>query len=122
MYILQRRITIKPKEDIMQIYQCPNCGRTYSEFENVYYCGTCNYRLVKKEDIKSIKNNVVKNNSHVIGRIQDPTKPIVTCPYCKSTNTTKISGISKAGSVVMFGIFSQKVKKQWHCNDCKSDF
>lgn len=106
----------------MQIYQCPNCGRTYSEFENVYYCGTCNYRLVKKEDIKSIKNNVVKNNSHVIGRIQDPTKPIVTCPYCKSTNTTKISGISKAGSVMMFGIFSQKVKKQWHCNNCNSDF
>ena len=39
-----------------------------------------------------------------------------------STNTKKISGISKAGSVAMFGIFSQKVKKQWHCNHCGSDF
>lgn len=36
----------------MQIYQCPNCGRTYTEFENIYYCGTCNYRLIKQEDIK----------------------------------------------------------------------
>ena len=35
----------------MQIYQCPNCGRTYTEFENVYYCGTCNYKLQRQEDI-----------------------------------------------------------------------
>ena len=46
----------------------------------------------------------------------------VHCPYCNSTNCKKISGVSKAPSVAMFGIFSQKVKKQWHCNNCKSDF
>ena len=44
------------------------------------------------------------------------------CPTCQSTNIKKISGLSKAGSVAMFGIFSQKVKKQWHCNGCGSDF
>lgn len=51
-------------------------------------------------------------------------KPIViTCPYCKSTNTKKISGISKAGSVALWGIFAAgKVSKQWHCNNCGSDF
>ena len=46
----------------------------------------------------------------------------VHCPYCNSTNCKKISGVSKATSVAMFGIFSQKVKKQWHCNKCRSDF
>ena len=46
----------------------------------------------------------------------------VHCPYCNSTNCKKISGISKATSVAIFGLFSQKVKKQWHCNNCKSDF
>lgn len=35
------------------IYQCPNFGRTYTEFENVYYCGFCNYKLQKQEDIKN---------------------------------------------------------------------
>lgn len=40
------------------------------------------------------------------------------CPTCNSTNIKKISGLSKAGSVAMFGIFSQKVKKQMHCNNC----
>lgn len=51
-----------------------------------------------------------------------PSKPSVECPYCHSTNCKKISGVSKAGSVALFGLFSQKVRHQWHCNDCKSDF
>lgn len=46
----------------------------------------------------------------------------VTCPYCKSTNTKKISIASRAGSILGFGIFSKKLGKQWHCNDCGSDF
>lgn len=45
------------------------------------------------------------------------------CIYCSSTNIRKISGLSKAGSVVLFGIFALgKVGKQWHCNSCNSDF
>ena len=51
------------------------------------------------------------------------TKPTVTCPYCQSTNTKKISGLSKAGSVALWGIFALgKTTKQWHCNECGSDF
>ena len=50
------------------------------------------------------------------------TSPLVECPYCHSTNTKKISSLSKVGSVAMFGIFSQKVKHQWHCDSCNSDF
>ena len=46
----------------------------------------------------------------------------VHCPYCNSTNVNKISGLSKAGSIAMFGIFSRKAHKQWHCNNCGSDF
>lgn len=45
------------------------------------------------------------------------------CPYCHSKNTKKISGLSKAGSVALWGVFAVgKVNKQWHCNNCKSDF
>ena len=47
----------------------------------------------------------------------------VECPYCHSTNTRKISGASKAGNVALFGVFAAgKVSKQWHCNQCNSDF
>lgn len=44
------------------------------------------------------------------------------CPTCGSTNIKKVSATSKAVSVALFGLFSQKVKKQWHCNNCGSDF
>lgn len=47
----------------------------------------------------------------------------VKCPYCKSTNTTKISNAKKAVAVGLFGIFGMsKASKQWHCNSCGSDF
>lgn len=50
-------------------------------------------------------------------------KPSVTYPYCGSTNTKKISFSSKAVHTALFGIFAVgKVSKQWHCNQCKSDF
>lgn len=40
------------------------------------------------------------------------------CPTCQSTNIRKVSVTSKAVSVGLFGIFSQKVKKQFHCCNC----
>lgn len=108
----------------MQIFQCPNCGRTYTEFEYVYYCGNCNYRLVKQEDIKEIKHpELSERDYHIIGTIKDPTKPTIICPYCNSANTRKISGLSKVGSAALFGVFAMgKISKQWHCNNCDSDF
>ncbi len=44
------------------------------------------------------------------------------CPTCNSTNIKKISGLSKVGSVAMWGILSRKVHKQWHCNSCGSEW
>ncbi len=47
----------------------------------------------------------------------------VRCPYCNATNVRKISVLSKAGSVGLFGVFAaKKVSSQWHCSHCGSDF
>ncbi|MDE7425425.1 MAG: hypothetical protein K2N51_17340 [Lachnospiraceae bacterium] len=41
------------------------------------------------------------------------------CPTCGSTNLKKISGLSKAGSVAMWGVFAAgRTSKTWHCNNC----
>lgn len=48
--------------------------------------------------------------------------PKITCPYCKSTNTKKLSSLSRAFSAGFFGLGSSKIGKQWHCNSCGSDF
>ena len=49
--------------------------------------------------------------------------PKIICPYCKSSNTKKITTMSKAAHTALFGIFSiSRNSKQWHCNNCNSDF
>lgn len=107
----------------MQIYQCPNCGRTYTEFDNKFYCGTCNYKLLKKEDIKKIKNPHLTNREYkIIGTVNN-SESVIECPYCHSKNTKKITITSKALHTAIFGIFSMnRNSKQWHCNNCNSDF
>lgn len=103
----------------MQMYQCPNCGRTYSEFQNVYYCGNCNYKLLKQEDIKNINNpNLSKREYKVIGTVVDPTKPQPKCPTCQSTNIRKMGGIERGISIYAFGIFSKKINKTFKCQNC----
>ena len=110
----------------MVSYKCPNCGRIYNYGnEGWYQCMNCKYPLKRPEEVSNVKHpelNPMLNDSHVIGTVTNNSKSVPKCPTCQSTNIRKISVLSKAGSVAMWGIFSQKVKKQWHCNNCGSDF
>ena len=110
----------------MVSYKCPNCGRIYNyKNDGWYQCMNCRYPLKRAEEVNNVKHpelNPMLSNNHVIGEIKNSNNFTPKCPYCHSTNTNKISGLSKASSVAIFGIFSQKVKKQWHCNGCGSDF
>lgn len=40
------------------------------------------------------------------------------CPTCGSTNLKKITATQKASNAVLFGLFGNKRKKQFHCNNC----
>lgn len=46
----------------------------------------------------------------------------VSCPYCSSYNVRKIGMTGRLVSTSIFGLGSKKVGKQWHCNNCRSDF
>lgn len=59
-------------------------------------------------------------NEHTINKIKQ--ENILKCPYCQSTNISKIGTLNRVLSVSMFGLASKKIGKQWHCNSCKSDF
>lgn len=89
--------------------QCPSCGRKSYNGEN--YCPVCKYYLgnVKEE------SNVTTYNK--------PKQEInVECPYCHSENTKKISTTAKIINTAIFGPFGSKRFKEWHCNECDSDF
>lgn len=47
----------------------------------------------------------------------------VECPYCHATNVKRITNASKAVHTAIFGIFSMgRNTKNYHCNNCNSDF
>ena len=69
-----------------------------------------------------IKQENQNRNNQNIQADQISQKPQIKCPYCHSTNTTKITLTKRSVSTYLFGLGSSKVGKQWHCNNCKSDF
>lgn len=96
----------------------------------------CIYNRLQQPEISYPKPMILRNsssdefdeeywqriNQHTINK-DNSTKTTVECPYCHSTNTNKITNTSKAVHTAMFGIFSiSRNSKQWHCNQCGSDF
>lgn len=74
-------------------------------------------RQKEKEELqKSIELHAV------MAKMDEERHPHVPCPYCKSTNTEKISTVSRAVSVSLVGAASGKIGKQWHCKQCGSNF
>ncbi|MEY8338488.1 hypothetical protein AALB16_10780 [Lachnospiraceae bacterium 62-35] len=55
-------------------------------------------------------------------------RPTIECPYCHSTDTTKIGRMEIVLTEVVIGLlfgrhrFSPRRYKEWHCNHCGSDF
>ena len=102
---------------------CPKCNHMnfYDKDDDFSTkCSTCNIEMVCVEEKwtsteEEEKREKIRNSSIV-------STPTVTCPYCHSTNTKKITTTSKVVNTAMFGIFGQKRRYQWHCNNCKSDF
>ena len=101
------------------------CGNKlkYEKFNQTFYCDLCNTYFDINMNTISEEEVYYKTTQKQIQNFNQTQSPKVTCPYCQSTNTQKISGLSKAGSVALWGIFALgKTTKQWHCNNCKSDF
>lgn len=95
----QRRLTLDILRDIY-IFDLP-------DFDKVLY----NKMLADEEE----KNREVEQ---WLKETKSASSGHPKCPTCGSMNTKKISGMSKAVSVGLFGLFSQKVKHQFHCNNC----
>lgn len=75
-------------------------------------------RLVERERIQEQKNAEVRAREKARAEAMKPE-----CPYCHSHNTSKITTSSKVAHTVVFGVFSMsRNSKQWHCNNCKSNF
>ena len=122
-------ILLKDKVKILH-YKCIKCNFNKDFLSNQQIntkCKMCGNEMIydysKKYNpnngIKAIKHSSMNNNNTEFFK---PKEPIVTCPYCHTTNVKKITTTSKVVNTAIFGIFGTKRHKQWHCNNCGSDF
>lgn len=102
---------------------CPMCGYTLSDLYIVNGPKGTGKRAHCKKCKAITLDEHTPNPNYVEPNDKRPAAPIVTCPFCQSTNCKKISTASKIGKVTMFGILAAgAVSKTWHCNNCGSNF
>ena len=104
-------------------YRCVKCDKGYSFDTSKEYsklCPICNEEMEfwLNADCDTELAEKVKNQTPIV----PSTHPPVTCPYCSSTRCSKISILGRIVSVEFWGLASNKLGKQWHCNDCGSNF
>ncbi len=105
-------------------YMCPKCNQGHffnkaEEYSTI--CPKCNIEMICVESKFVSKEQEEKREKGLNRKFSQPV-PLVYCPYCNSVNTSKISTTSKVVNTALFGIFGTKRHKQWHCNNCNSDF
>lgn len=121
-----------------QIEHCPYCKNTAlksipisnDDFLCLRDVSNCNKNLLKamielveKDPIEyELKMSHFRTQAQQQKTIGIQSENAVCCPYCHSKNTAKITTTAKVVNTAVFGIFGTKRHKQWHCNNCKSDF
>lgn len=95
------------------------CLQYYRDYLREQADPGCLERERQKEE-KELQESIAFHAA--IAKIDEEQHPHVPCPYCKSTNTEKISTVSRAVSVSLVGAASGKLGKQWHCKNCGSNF
>ena len=105
------------------VYACEKCLKYYTFYEedSDFSCPKCRKLLtyLRTEEKDSTTNKITNRYQETERKRKNPGAPVVTveCPYCHSTNTRKISGFAKLGTL-SWGA----TPKEWHCNRCDSDF
>ena len=111
---------------------CPNCNQEVSD--ELSECTSCKF------DLAMYKTALNRIYAEKLARMDAPKEKIeekeiiyqqsqpntevheVRCPYCNSSNLTRITSFDKAVNIAMFGLLGNKRKYQWHCNNCKTNW
>lgn len=94
---------------------CPLCGHQNKKnrlSETQMHCETCEADLSNLEALEERKRQYQEQQK------REQTAKLPKCPTCGSTDLRKITATEKATSSVLFGLFGNKRKKQFHCNSC----
>ena len=128
------------KDEVLANMKCPyhHCdlvetNMTREEMHTICNASNANRQLLeamielKEKDIIEYElkmsqfRNMVEQKQQQDKEKQSANQPH--CPICNSINIKKISGLSKAGSIALWGKFAiGRTSKTWHCNNCDSEW
>lgn len=117
----------------MSMIKCPECKNEVDD--GAYLCEKCGFDLelykqayeriynekiqrLNESERENVQPQIVYRGEEV--QAQSTYKP--RCPYCNSDNLTRITSFDKAVNIALYGIFGNKRKYQWHCNNCKTNW
>lgn len=108
------------KQDFIDNFQCPDCNcleGTLEENKNLIAvrCKHCGKQVIVLKKHTTVDHRTKSLEKQQESNISDSTPK---CPTCGSTNIKKISSTAKVTNTVLFGIFGNKRKKQFHCESC----
>lgn len=103
-----------------KVKRCPKCKRKFPKM--FIKCSKCNFQLVKLSNENRQLDKKMNEINKQTQEYQEQQTSKVKCPYCNSTDVSKISTAGRVVSVGLFGLGSSKIGKQWHCKKCGSDF
>lgn len=96
-------------ESLRQEYERKGIQFTKQDFEDYLQSKRIEQLSKYKE---ASKNNIETKKSDDVPK----------CPICGSLKIQKISSMNRAVNIAIWGIFSTKINKQWHCTKCGSNF
>ena len=117
----------------MERFTCPNCKKNINE--DVPFCPHCGFdvklyaykvqeiysKKIQKLDIEesqgNMKDTIKENHAHTFEQVHE-----VRCPFCNSSDLTRITAADKVLNIALFGLFGNKRRYQWHCNNCKTNW
>ena len=118
-------ITNKERDNLREIEKQNNLNSLYKSVQQKYEENEMQFTRQDFEDYLKSKRleqySQYKNatNANNINITADNTPK---CPICNSKNLKKISVANRAVNIAIFGVLSTKINKQWHCNDCGTNF
>lgn len=108
------------KQDFIDNFVCSKCNCLEGILEeNKKYiairCKHCDFQKILLE-----KHTTIEHTQEEIDKTISSFNKTYTphCPTCNSSQIRKISVTSKAINIGLFGIFGNKRKKQFHCDNC----
>ncbi|MDR1772486.1 MAG: hypothetical protein LBS02_17905 [Hungatella sp.] len=103
--------------------------KDYEEFNSNEYCKNRRHIIFYNTSDEKLKEcaYVVKSGCNLISteglyKKYEQTTPKIKCPTCSSIDIKRITASEKVANVALFGLFGNKRRMQFHCNNCKYEW